>query len=82
MYRNFSIVPQIMFGRGAFNQLGDILESRRVTDGSYIVFVLDDVFKGKALEGRLPQQSGDLVMKSRKRAMLMPLSSRYPSTAR
>lgn len=62
MYRNFAIVPQIMFGRGAFNQLGDVLEPWRVNDGSYFVFVLDDVFKGKALEGRLPQKSGDLVL--------------------
>ncbi|MFW2368864.1 MAG: iron-containing alcohol dehydrogenase family protein [Desulforhopalus sp.] len=62
MYRNFAIVPQIMFGRGAFNQLGDVLEPWRVTDGSCFVFVLDDVFKGKALEGRLPLKSGDLVL--------------------
>ncbi len=26
MYRNFSIVPNIMFGRGSFNQLNDIIE--------------------------------------------------------
>jgi 3-deoxy-alpha-D-manno-octulosonate 8-oxidase len=51
-----------MFGRGSFNQLGDVLEPKRVSEGSYIVFVLDDVFKGKALEGRIPQQSGDLVL--------------------
>lgn len=51
-----------MFGRGSFNQLGDIIEPKRVTDGSFFVFVLDDVFKGKPLEGRLPQKGGDLVL--------------------
>ena len=29
MYRNFKIVPNIIFGRGAFNQLDDILQARR-----------------------------------------------------
>ena len=62
MYRNFKIVPQIIFGRGSFNQLGDILKAKRVASDSYMVFVLDDVFKGKALEGRLPMEQGDLLL--------------------
>ncbi|MGW8194048.1 MAG: iron-containing alcohol dehydrogenase family protein [Desulforhopalus sp.] len=62
MYRNFSIVPNIMFGRGSFNQLGDILHPKRVTPGSYFVFVLDDVFVGKPLESRLPLEDKDLLL--------------------
>ncbi len=62
MYRNFKIVPQIIFGRGSFNQLGDILEAKRVAPDSYMVFVLDDVFKGSALAERLPLHKGDLVL--------------------
>ena len=62
MYRNFKIVPNIIFGRGSFNQLGDILKSRRVASDSYMVFVLDDVFKGRALAGRLPMEQGDLLL--------------------
>jgi len=53
MYRNFAIVPQIIFGRGSFNQLDEILEEKRTSDG-YMVFILDDVFAGKELEKRLP----------------------------
>ncbi len=60
MFRNFSIVPNIMFGRGSFNQLKDILAPHRVNHDSYFVFVLDDVFKGKSLESRLPLQDNDL----------------------
>jgi hypothetical protein len=62
MYRNFSIVPKIMFGRGSFNQLGDILAERRTSADSYLVFVLDDVFLGKPLQSRLPLQDGDLLL--------------------
>lgn len=62
MYRNFSIVPKIMFGRGSFNQLADVLAPERVTPDSYVVFVLDDVFIGKPLEGRIPLEKGDLLI--------------------
>jgi 3-deoxy-alpha-D-manno-octulosonate 8-oxidase len=62
MFKNFSIVPNIMFGKGSFNQLGDVLAPRRVNSDSYIVFVLDDVFKGKALESRLPLEGSDYML--------------------
>ncbi len=62
MYRNFKIVPNIIFGRGSFNQLGDILKPRRVTPGAPMVFVPDDVHLGRELEGRLPLEKGDLLL--------------------
>jgi len=62
MYRNFKIVPQIIFGRGSFNQLEDVLQAKRATPDSYMVFVLDDVFKGKELEQRLPLHKGDMLL--------------------
>ncbi len=63
MYRNFSIVPNIIFGRGSFSQLGDIIAPKRVTEGSYFVFVIDDVFEGKPLESRLPMEGNDLLLR-------------------
>jgi len=63
MYRNFSIVPKIMFGRGAFNQLADILHERRGGDGAYMVFVIDDVFTDAPLEARLPMEKGDMLLR-------------------
>ena len=62
MYRNFKIVPQIIFGRGSFNQLDEILQAKRVDPESYMIFVLDEVFKGGELEGRLPLHKGDRVL--------------------
>lgn len=61
MYRNFKIVPNIIFGRGAFNQLGEILKPKR-TPGGCMVFVMDEVFSGKELESRLPLERGDLLL--------------------
>lgn len=63
MYRNFKIVPNIIFGRGAFNQLDDILQARRPGKDTYMVFVIDDVFTGKPLEGRLPLKGRDLLLR-------------------
>jgi 3-deoxy-alpha-D-manno-octulosonate 8-oxidase len=51
-----------MFGRGAFNQLGEVIGERRINPESYFVFVLDDVFVGKPLQDRLPLQGGDLLL--------------------
>ena len=62
MYRNFRIVPNIIFGRGCFNQLGDILKPKRIAADSFVVFVMDDVHKGKPLEGRLPMEKNDLLL--------------------
>ncbi len=62
MYRNFKIVPSIIFGRGSFNQLDDILQEKRVTKDAPIIFVLDDVFKGKELEGRIPLRGNDMIL--------------------
>jgi len=51
-----------MFGRGSFNQLGDVIASKRQGPDSFFVFVLDDVFVGKPLEKRLPMQGRDLLL--------------------
>lgn len=62
MYRNFSVVPKVMFGRGCFNQLAEILQERRTTPNSYMVYVLDDVFQGKTLEGKIPLRDNDFLL--------------------
>jgi 3-deoxy-alpha-D-manno-octulosonate 8-oxidase len=52
-----------MFGRGSFNQLGDVIAPKRVTGGGYFVFVIDDVFKDKPVESRLPVEGDDLLLR-------------------
>ena len=62
MFRNFKLVPHIIFGRGCFAQLDEIVEKQRTTPDSWVVFVVDDVFKGKALEKRIPVHGKDLLL--------------------
>ncbi|OQY01969.1 MAG: alcohol dehydrogenase [Desulfobacteraceae bacterium 4572_130] len=62
MSRNFKMVSNIVFGKNSFKQLNDILEQQRKNSDSWIVFVTDDVFKGKELEKRLPLQNQDMLL--------------------
>ncbi|MEA2039546.1 MAG: iron-containing alcohol dehydrogenase family protein [Thermodesulfobacteriota bacterium] len=62
MSRNFKVVPYIIFGRGSFGRLDDILAEKRASDGSFMVFLVDDVFSGGSLVGRIPAKSQDLLL--------------------
>jgi 3-deoxy-alpha-D-manno-octulosonate 8-oxidase len=62
MFRNFKTVDRIIFGRGCFNQLDEILALRRTTGSPDMVFLVDDVFKGQALQGRVPLRDSDLLL--------------------
>ncbi len=62
MFRNFKTVNRIVFGRGCFNQLDDILAAQRTADCPQIVFLVDDVFKGQPLQQRLPVHQDDLLI--------------------
>jgi 3-deoxy-alpha-D-manno-octulosonate 8-oxidase len=42
-YRNFPMVPKVVFGQGSFDQLTSILEVKR-KDKAPFIFLLDDVF--------------------------------------
>ncbi|GAB3508464.1 iron-containing alcohol dehydrogenase family protein [Spirosoma knui] len=61
MHKNFKGIEKTVFGRGSFDQLGDVLAPQRVGPNPYMVFVVDAYFKGKPLEKRIPVQEGDLV---------------------
>ena len=50
MFRNFKVVSHVVFGRGCFNQLDDIISEKRKETDSFMVFLMDDVFKNSALE--------------------------------
>ncbi len=53
-YRNFPMVPRVVFGNGSFDQLGDILMPKRKHSEAPIVYLVDDVFEGTELVQRLP----------------------------
>ncbi|MDD7885687.1 iron-containing alcohol dehydrogenase family protein [Flavivirga sp. 57AJ16] len=47
-YKNFPMVPRIIFGRGSFNQLNEILAPKRLNSHAPFIYLVDDVFKSNA----------------------------------
>ncbi len=47
-YKNFPMVPRVIFGRGSFNQINDVLAPKRLNAKAPFVFLIDDVFKGNS----------------------------------
>lgn len=58
-YRNFPMVPRVMYGPGSFDQLGDILMPQRRNAEAPVIFLVDDVFEGTQLLSRIPVQFDD-----------------------
>ncbi|WP_246130371.1 iron-containing alcohol dehydrogenase family protein [Bizionia saleffrena] len=59
-YKNFPMVSKVIFGRGCFNQLADILSPRRLNTKAPFIFFVDDVFKGNSwLTSRIPLSYDD-----------------------
>jgi len=54
MFRNFKTVPYLIFGRGCFNQLDDILSEKRSHPGPFMVFLVDEVFSENSFRDRIP----------------------------
>lgn len=61
-YRNFPMVPRVVFGAGSFDQLGDILLEKRAHSDAPFIFLVDDVFEGKALAERIPLIFSDQII--------------------
>ncbi|MDI6687297.1 MAG: iron-containing alcohol dehydrogenase family protein [Desulfobacterales bacterium] len=62
MFRNFKMVSRVVFGRGCFDQLDDILAEKRSEDDSFIVFLVDDVFKQSRLAKRISTKNKDFII--------------------
>ena len=45
-YKNYPMVSRVVFGRGSFNQLDEILALKRNANNAPFIFYVDDVFKG------------------------------------
>lgn len=61
MHKNFKNIEKIVYGRGSFNQLDEIIEPIRKENDGFFVFVVDQYFKGKELETQLPIKANDVV---------------------
>ncbi len=58
-FKNFPMVPRVVFGRGCFDQLDDILMSKRKHSDAPFIFLVDDVFEGRELAERIPRIFND-----------------------
>ncbi len=61
-FRNFKMVSRVIFGRGCFNQLSDILASRGLQERSLTVFIVDHVFENSPLRERIPAEGPDMII--------------------
>ena len=62
-YRNFPMVPRVIFGRGSFNQLDEIISPKRKSEKAPFIFIVDDVFENKAeLISRIPLHHNDKII--------------------
>ena len=61
-YRNFPMVPRVVFGRGSFDQLADILLPKRKNSEAPFIFLVDDFFEGTDLEERIPWLFNDQII--------------------
>jgi 3-deoxy-alpha-D-manno-octulosonate 8-oxidase len=62
-YKNFPMVPRVVFGRGSFNQLGEILDPKRLNVNAPFIYLVDDVFKNNTwLLSRIPLAYDDKII--------------------
>ncbi len=62
-YKNFPMVPRVIFGRGSFNQLGELLAPNRLSNNAPFVFLVDDVFRAEInLTSRIPISYDDKII--------------------
>src|SRR5689334_18998799 len=60
-FRNFKMVGYVIYGRGSFNQLDEILKPNRKEDAP-MVFLVDHFFEGKPLVSRIPLRGKDRII--------------------
>ena len=62
-FRNFPMVPRVIFGRNSFDQLGSLLMPLRRNSEAPFIFLVDDVFEGRSeVVSRIPVMFEDRVI--------------------
>ena len=60
-FRNFKMIGYVIYGRGAFNQLDEILQPNRKGEAP-MIFLVDHFFEGKPLAARVPIRGKDKII--------------------
>lgn len=62
MHKNFKNIDKVVYGRGSFDNMDVILAEKRNENNKFFLFIVDNYFKGKALEKRIPLKSEDVLL--------------------
>jgi 3-deoxy-alpha-D-manno-octulosonate 8-oxidase len=60
-FRNFKMVDFVVYGRGSFDQLDEIIAPHR-EEGKPMIFLLDHFFENKPLVNRIPLRGNDKII--------------------
>jgi 3-deoxy-alpha-D-manno-octulosonate 8-oxidase len=60
-FRNFKMVGYVVYGRGSFNQLDEILQPNRKADAP-MIFLVDHFFENSSLAKRVPAKGKDKII--------------------
>ena len=60
-FRNFKMVDYVVYGRGCFDQLSEIIAPRRKNNAP-MIFLVDHYFENKTLINRVPVQGNDKII--------------------
>ncbi|MBC7626979.1 iron-containing alcohol dehydrogenase family protein [Ferruginibacter sp.] len=60
-FRNFKMIGYVIYGRGAFNQLDEILQPNRKGQAP-MIFLVDRFFEDKPFAGRVPLRGNDKII--------------------
>ena len=60
-FRNFKMVSYVVYGRGCFNQLDEIIAPQRKNNAP-MIFLLDHFFQNKSLAQRIPLRGNDEII--------------------
>src|SRR3954468_4071352 len=63
MHKNFRNVDKVVFGRGSYSQLDEILKEKRNDNDKFMLFIVDKYFEGKDHPAaKVPAHAEDIVM--------------------
>ncbi|MBK6826928.1 MAG: iron-containing alcohol dehydrogenase [Chitinophagaceae bacterium] len=60
-FRNFKMIGYVVYGRGSFNQLDEILQPRR-QQGRPMIFLVDHFFENRELISKIPLRGNDKII--------------------
>lgn len=62
MHKILKNVDKVVFGRGSFSQLDEIIEEKRADHDHFMVFLVDKFFEGKPLADKVPVRPEDVLI--------------------